>query len=245
MRITTLTKGKMKRRVEKEAMLVSLRTEEGDNDKEEEILPESHHAAVVLPNLENLSIENLPQLRCIWSGPSYHVKLPSLAKVEVIECKSLIYLFTLSVAQSLLQLKSLEVSDCESLKHLIGTEEGDNDKEEEILPESHHASVVLPNLENLSIENLPQLRCIWSGPSYHVKLPSLAKVEVIECKRLIYLFTLSVAQSLLQLKSLEVSDCESLKHLIGTEEGDNDKEEEILPESHHAHCAPKFGEVKH
>ncbi|KAJ0045028.1 hypothetical protein Pint_04138 [Pistacia integerrima] len=199
-------------------------TEESDIDKEEEILQESHHAAVVLPNLEKLRIGKLPQLRCIWSGPSYH--LPSLTDVGVRECKTLIYLFTLSVAQSLVQLKSLEVSDCESLKHLIVTKESDNDKEEEILRESHHAAVVLPNLEKLRIGKLPQLRCIWSGPSYHVKLPSLTDVEVRECKSLIYLFTLSVAQSLVQLKSLEVSDCESLKHLVVTEEseeGDNDE----------------------
>ncbi|KAJ0101996.1 hypothetical protein Patl1_04199 [Pistacia atlantica] len=147
--------------------------------------------------------------------------LSSLAELDLKELPQLRF------AQSLVQLKSLEVSDCESLKHLIVTEEvteeGDNDKEEEILPESHHAAIVLPNLEKLSIGKLPQLRCIWSGPSYHVKLPSLTDVGVRECKTLIYLFTLSVAQSLVQLKSLEVSDCESLEHLVITEEGDNDE----------------------
>ncbi|XP_031278767.1 disease resistance protein At4g27190-like isoform X2 [Pistacia vera] len=177
----------------------------------------------MLSSLAELDLKELPQLRCIWKGPTHIVNLKSLTKVEVRECKSLIYLFTLSVAQSLVQLKSLEVSDCESLKHLIVTKEGDNDKEEEILPESHHAVVVLPNLEKLSILKLPQLRCIWSGPSYHVKLPSLTDVGVRECKTLIYLFTLSVAQSLVQLKSLKVSDCESLEHLVITEEGDNDE----------------------
>ncbi|KAJ0101999.1 hypothetical protein Patl1_04190 [Pistacia atlantica] len=146
---------------------------------------------VMLSSLAELDLAELPQLRCIWKGPTHIVNLKSLAKVEVRECKSLIYLFTLSVAQSLVQLRSLNVSDCESLKHLIVTEEGDNDKEEEILPESHHAAIVLPNLENLSIGGLPQLRCIWSGPSYHVKLPSLTDVGVRECKTLIYLFTLS------------------------------------------------------
>ncbi|XP_031278790.1 probable disease resistance protein At4g27220 [Pistacia vera] len=198
-------------------------TEEGDNDKEEEILLESHHAVVVLPNLAKLSIGKLPQLRCIWNGPSYHLNLPSLIDVKVGECKSLIYLFTLSVAQSLIQLKSLEVSDCESLKHFIMTEEGDNDKEEEILPESHHATVVLPNLAKLSIKKLPQLRCIWNGPSYHLNLPSLTDVEVRECKSLTYLFTLSYVWSLVRLKSLNIYGCESLEHLVITEEGDSDE----------------------
>ncbi|XP_031274930.1 uncharacterized protein LOC116133356 [Pistacia vera] len=169
----------------------------------------------MLSSLAKLDLANLPQLRCIWKGPTHIVNLKSLTIVIVRECKSLIYLFTLSVAQSLVQLKSLKVSGCERLKHLL-MKEGDDDKEEEILSESHHAVIVLPNLAKLSIERLPHLRCIWNGPSYHVNLPSLTDVEVRECKTLTYVFTLSYVWSLVRLKSLKIAGCENLEHLVIT-----------------------------
>ncbi|KAJ0102000.1 hypothetical protein Patl1_04191 [Pistacia atlantica] len=207
--VTTLAKGKMKRRVQKEAMLAFLMHHKDTT--------QLHVPAPAFSDLVQLSLRRLNLLREICCGPHgklQSVSLENLETVDVEECP---------VAQSLVQLKSLEVSDCESLKHLIVTEEGDNDKEEEILPESHHAVVVLPNLAKLSIGKLPQLRCIWNGPSYHLNLPSLTDVEVRECKSLTYLFTLSYVWSLVRLKSLNIYGCESLEHLVITEEGDSDE----------------------
>ncbi|KAJ0044734.1 hypothetical protein Pint_04131 [Pistacia integerrima] len=165
--------------------------EEGDNDQEEEILPQSHHAAVVLPNLAKLSIGNLPQLSCIWNGPSYHVKLPSLTKVEVRKCKSLIYLFTLLVAQSLVQLKSLYVSDCKSLEHLVMTEEGDNDE--------------------ISSEHDLQIHS-----SFLSKLESL---KITSCERLEHIFPVSFARVLVQLEKFTVENAPMLNQVFYLDNG--------------------------
>ncbi|XP_031274950.1 probable disease resistance protein At4g27220 [Pistacia vera] len=182
-------------------------------------------------NLVKLSLTRLNLLREICCGPCG--KLQSLTNLKVRECKSLTCLFTLSLARSLVQLKSLELSDCESLKHLFMREEVDNDRGKEILSESNHVAIVLPNLEKLSIEKLPQLRCIWKGPTYHVNLKNLIDVKVRECKSLTYLFTLSHVRSLVQLKSLEVHGCENLEHLVITEEVDNDEGEDMRSKYDH------------
>ncbi|KAJ0045777.1 hypothetical protein Pint_05030 [Pistacia integerrima] len=186
-------------------------------------------------NLVKLSLTRLNLLREICCGPCG--KLQSLTNFKVRECKSLTCLFTLSLARSLVQLKSLELSDCESLKHLFMREEVDNDRGKEILSESNHVAIVLPNLEKLSIEKLPQLRCIWKGPTYHVNLKNLIDVKVRECKSLTYLFTLSHVRSLVQLKSLEVRGCENLEHLVITEEGDNVEGEDMQSNyDHYIQC---------
>ncbi|KAJ0102503.1 hypothetical protein Patl1_04202 [Pistacia atlantica] len=132
---------------------------------------------VMLSSLAKLDLKELPQLRCIWKGPTHIVNLKSLTKVEVRECKSLIYLFTLSVAQSLVQLKSLEVSDCESLEHLVITEEGDSDEISPFLSKLESLKInscerlehifpvsfarVLVQLEEFAVENAPQLKQVF------------------------------------------------------------------------------------
>ncbi|KAJ0101391.1 hypothetical protein Patl1_05146 [Pistacia atlantica] len=165
-----------------------------NDDKEEEILSKSHHAAVVLPNLAKLSIERLPQLRCIWNGPSYHINLPSLTDVEVRECKSLTYVFTLSYVWSLVRLKSLKIAGCEDLEHLVIIEESDNDKGEEI-SSKHDLQIQTPFLSKLE------------------------SVKINSCERLEYIFPISFARVLVQLEEFKVENAPQLKQVFDLDNG--------------------------
>ncbi|KAJ0103111.1 hypothetical protein Patl1_04188 [Pistacia atlantica] len=200
---------------------------------------ESHHA-IVLPNLEKLSIGRLPQLRCIWSGPSYHVKLPSLTDVEVRECKSLIYLFTLSVAQSLVQLKSLEnlrilrIGSWNQMNFLSGLKDGFFKNLEELsinrcgvkvlfpLEDGDQHLFSLPNLKTLELEYLPELEGLCSkSPTLVLSLENLTTLYLDHCDRLRNIFSPSLAQNLLQLQVLMIYDCGELEEIIVEEDEEN------------------------
>ncbi|KAJ0102001.1 hypothetical protein Patl1_04196 [Pistacia atlantica] len=148
----------------------------------------------MLSSLAELHLAYLPQLRCIWKEPTHIVNLKSLTNVEMIECKSLIYLFTLSVAQSLVQLKSLNVSDCESLKHLVITKEGDNDE----ISSEHDLQMHSPFLS---------------------KLESL-KIE--SCERLEHIFPVSFTRVLVQLEEFTVKNAPQLKQVFYLDNGNEE-----------------------
>ncbi|KAJ0102003.1 hypothetical protein Patl1_04194 [Pistacia atlantica] len=177
-----------------------------------------HVPAPPSSNLVKLSLRRLNLLREICCGPHgklQSVSLENLETVYVEECPSMCSLFPAMLLQRLYKLKEVTIYSCNNLEEIFQLDGLCHSGEENL--------VMLSSLAELDLKELPQLRCIWKGPTHIVNLKSLTKVEVRKCKSLIYLFTLSVAQSLVQLKSLEVSDCESLKHLIVTEEGDNDE----------------------
>ncbi|KAJ0088135.1 hypothetical protein Patl1_33132 [Pistacia atlantica] len=205
------------------------------------------------PSLAKLELRELPELQCIWKGPmSIHiVNFQSLTDVYVRECKSLAYLFTLSIARSLGQLKSLSVRDCESLEFLIKIEKGDNGRGEKMLSKLEDLQIErckrlaylftlsiarsLGQLKSLRVENCESLEFLikteeGDNSRGEKMLSELEDLRIKGCKRLAYLFTLSIARSLGQLKSLRVENCESLEFLIKTEEGDNGRGEKMLSE---------------
>lgn len=123
-------------------------------------------------------------MRYTWKGHSKHVNLKSLTSVEVMECQSLTNLFTMSLAQSLVQLKSLIVHCCDSLEHLVVMEEGDNDKGEEILSNP----LVSSKFESLSVDSCKRLEYIF--PIFIarglVQLEALAISNAAQLKHVFY-----------------------------------------------------------
>eukprot|EP00258_Populus_trichocarpa_P032277 XP_024448296.1 probable disease resistance protein At4g27220 isoform X5 [Populus trichocarpa] len=318
-----------------------------------------------LPLLSSLTLSELPELKCIWKGPTGHVSLQSLINLELYSLDKLTFIFTPFLAQSLSKLESLDIRDCGELKNIIREEDG----EREIIPESpcfpqlkkinislcdklqyvfpvslsHNRDGIIkfPQLRRLSLElrsnysflgprnfdaqlplqrltikgheevgnwlaqlqqngflqrleyvkvddcgdvrapfpakllralnnlkevivdscksleevfelgepyegsseekelplpssltrlqlyQLPELKCIWKGPTSHVSLQSLADLHLDSLDKLTFIFTPSLVQSLPQLKSLDISKCSELKHIIREEDG----EREIIQES--------------
>ncbi|XP_031261892.1 disease resistance protein RPS5-like [Pistacia vera] len=173
-----------------------------------------HVPAPTFSNLVKLSLRKLNLLREICCGPYEKLQSGSLENLEAIhveECPGICSLFPAMLLQRLYKLKEVTIQSCNKLEEIFQLDGLCHRREENL--------AMLSSLAKLDLANLPQLRCIWKWPTHIVNFKSLTIVQVRECKSLIYLFTLSVAQSLVQLKSLKVIGCESLKHLL-MKEGD-------------------------
>ncbi|KAH9657203.1 Disease resistance protein SUMM2 [Citrus sinensis] len=111
---------------------------------------------VVLSRLAELFMQELPELKWIWKTPAQHViSLETLTELDVQKCNKLTYIFTLSQARSLEQLKSLCVMDCERLECIVEAKFDHN--EGEISVEGGNTMLALPLLRRLTLRSLPEL----------------------------------------------------------------------------------------
>jgi len=112
------------------------------------------------------------------------------------------------MAASFEKSKEREIEDCQSLEEVFElgvADEGINEKE---LP-------LLSSLTRLHLQWLPELKCIWKGPTKHVSLKSFIHLK------------LWPSHSLFHLETLLILSCGEFKHIIGEE----DDEREIISES--------------
>ncbi|KAJ6752484.1 hypothetical protein OIU85_002858 [Salix viminalis] len=147
--------------------------------------------------------------------------LQRLEDVKVKSCRDIHTLFPAKWRQALNNLTSVEIAHCESLEEVFElgeAEEGINEEKELRL---------LSSLTRLELTWLPELKCIWKGPTRHVSLQSLVHLELLGLHKLTFIFTPHLAQSLVHLETLQIHSCSELKHLIR----EKDDEREIIPES--------------
>ncbi|MBA0606301.1 hypothetical protein Godav_018785, partial [Gossypium davidsonii] len=194
--------------------------------------------APLLSNLKILRLQRLPDLSCIWELPTQHVRLESLVELTILHCPRLKSLFSLSLAQSLILLEKLEIIYCPKLKQIVTELEGDEGETSPTI--NSRTSLSFPKLTKLYISTCDGLEYIF--PAQHVKLESLVVLTIKKCPRLKSLFSLSLAQSLVQLKCLDISYCDEMKQIVTELEGD---EGEISPtiNSHNSLCFPELGDV--
>ncbi|KAL4378818.1 hypothetical protein GQ457_02G035720 [Hibiscus cannabinus] len=97
----------------------------------------------------------------------------NLTILEVEECNSLKYIFSVSMAWELVQLKDLKVKNCPIIKQIIkkGAEETTID------------TLSLPKLERISLESCSDLRSFCMG-SITLQCPSLIGIEVDNCPKM-------------------------------------------------------------
>jgi hypothetical protein len=102
---------------------------------------------------------------------------PSLCKIEVRECRKLKNLFPIAMASGLPKLKILRVTKASRLLGVFGQDDINVDVEE----------MVLPNLRELSLEQLPSIISFILG-CYDFLFPRLKKLKVYECPKLTTIF---------------------------------------------------------
>jgi hypothetical protein len=137
-----------------------------------------------LTSLETLKVSYVlvPDLRSIWKG-----LVPcNLTTLEVNKCKRLTHVFTNSMIASLIQLKILEISDCEELEQIIA--EDNDDEKDQILSGSDLQSSCFPNL---------------------------CRLEIRGCNKLKSLFPVAMASGLKKLQILEVRESSQLLGVFG------------------------------
>ncbi|KAL9418290.1 hypothetical protein AB3S75_041154 [Citrus x aurantiifolia] len=148
--------------------------------------PKSPHGKsgnpVMLSRLAKLYMSELPELKWIWKAPAQHViSLQSLTKLRVSWCNNLTYIFTLSQARSLVQLKSLEVSYCERLECIVKAKFDHNERE--ISAVDGNTILALPSLRKLRFKDLPELISFCSE-NYYSTWPALEVLCLSSCSKL-------------------------------------------------------------
>jgi len=124
----------------------------------------------LLGNLETLEVIDCYSLKYLVPCT---VSFSNLTYLQVQDCNSLLYLFTSSTARSLGQLKTMEISGCDSIEEIVSsTEEGDESDENEI---------IFQQLNCLELEGLGKLRRFYKGS---LSFPSLEKLTVNLCERM-------------------------------------------------------------
>ncbi|KAJ0554203.1 putative P-loop containing nucleoside triphosphate hydrolase, leucine-rich repeat domain superfamily [Helianthus annuus] len=118
-------------------------------------------------HLEVIELSRLNGLELLWDNPHQCISFCNLMRISITHCPSLLKLFPISVAQGLVNLKHIHISDCESLVNVIS--DGDE--------QTTRSEIELKDIE---LDNLPKLESFYSGYSI-IKYPSLENIKVKGC----------------------------------------------------------------
>ncbi|XP_019433962.1 PREDICTED: uncharacterized protein LOC109340689 isoform X2 [Lupinus angustifolius] len=133
----------------------------------------------VFEKLERIHIMDCSRLyRSLFAGK---LNLCNLKAFELRNCPMLTSLLTPTIAESLVMLESLEIKECNGLKHIITNEEG------EIISDYIHHTPLFPKLKDLVVEECKQLEN-FIPVSYVHGLVHLENLQITRCPRLKYIF---------------------------------------------------------
>jgi hypothetical protein len=124
------------------------------------------------------------------------------------DCGDIRTLFPAKWRQALKNLRRVKTYHCKSLEEVFELGEADEGINEE------KELRLLSSLTKVRLVCLPKLKCIWKGPTRHVSLQSLIHMKLRFLDKLTFIFTPSLAQSLIHLETLQIAHCDELKRLI-------------------------------
>ncbi|GKV44786.1 hypothetical protein SLEP1_g51943 [Rubroshorea leprosula] len=131
----------------------------------------SHDSSIVLPNLGTLRLFRCESLISLSTSPAFFQNLVTL---NISRCKAMVNLVSISIAQSLVRLERLTVSQCYMLAEIVGNE-GNGTQDLNM--------ITFTKLRFLKLQCLPRLKSFCSG-NFTFKFPSLKKLIVIQCPKL-------------------------------------------------------------
>ncbi|KAL4337840.1 hypothetical protein AHAS_Ahas12G0150400 [Arachis hypogaea] len=122
--------------------------------------------------LKKLTLSSLPKLRHIWNADSYQiVSFENLCTVDVVECKSLLYLFPPSICLDLPYIEKLNIESC-GVEEIVSMEK-----------ESTEINFSFPHLSFLRFIRLEKLKSFYLG-RFTLECPSLKTLNVYRCETL-------------------------------------------------------------
>ncbi|KAH9657198.1 Disease resistance protein UNI [Citrus sinensis] len=169
---------------------------------------------VMLSRLAELSMWQLPELKWIWKAPAqYVISLQALTELTVCGCNNLTYIFTLSQARSLKQLKSLYVSGCWRMECIVEAKFDHN--EGEISVGDGNSMLALPLLTKLTLHNLPKLKSFCSE-NYCSIWTALEESHLRHCPNLTISSTELEANLQYLEENLKILNVDNCSHLSDT-----------------------------
>ncbi|XP_021283020.1 probable disease resistance protein At1g58602, partial [Herrania umbratica] len=123
----------------------------------------------------DLRLSDASELMEIWSkNPQEILSFKHLETLQVYDCSTLRFLFTLSMALTLPQLRKMEVRNCTEMEHII-------------IDEGPHKQVsnkiVFPLLRFITLESCADLATFYQG-SKILECPSLERFKVVDCPQM-------------------------------------------------------------
>ncbi|XP_057741971.1 uncharacterized protein LOC130960563 [Arachis stenosperma] len=117
----------------------------------------------ILDNIQTLKVKHCFDIKNLVASK---VSFSSLTKLVVHDCYGLLYLFTSSTAESLSQLKHMEISNCRSMREIICKEDDESNE-----------NIIFEKLQVLHLEYLSMLRWLYSGKRT-LCFPSLQQLSI-------------------------------------------------------------------
>ncbi|XP_031387299.1 uncharacterized protein LOC116200606 [Punica granatum] len=163
---------------------------------------------ISLPSLEALELSQLPKLDEIWWRDTL-LEQENLRALVLKDCGNLSSIFD---SRSLIKSKNLEaltIESCMIVKQVFDLEEL-----------NLNANVrILLQLREMELVDLLDFRCMWNGnPKGAFQLRNLHSLKVTKCNGLSYLFPLSAAKALEQIKEMEIAEWVMMEAIIIMEE---------------------------
>ncbi|KAL4269793.1 hypothetical protein GQ457_HM001380 [Hibiscus cannabinus] len=173
----------------------------------------------VFSDLVFLELDSLPDLKSIWElEPSCRTTatLQNLKEVTLGNCHQLRVIFPPCLAQSMLHLQKLYISNCNALEQVIGFAQ-----EEEII-ETHYP-LCCPRLTTVEIKVCQKLKYVFSINTLSRGPPPLESVKIWNCPQLIQVFRPTEERDIIgnhillnlpYLRKLSVENCPKLECFI-------------------------------
>ncbi|KAF2307105.1 hypothetical protein GH714_024856 [Hevea brasiliensis] len=182
------------------------------------ISPTLFDEKVAFPNLEQMQILNMDNLKMIWHNELHSDSFCKMKVLEVKHCEELLKIFPSMLLRDLQNLGDLVIWNCISLKEAFDLQELIKMKE-----------TVAIQLRTLYIANLPNLKHVWNeDPLGLVLFHNLSSVHVMDCPNLKFIFPASIAKNLPQLETLHIRSC-GVEEIVAQDQGLEATSEFVFP----------------
>ncbi|EOY12420.1 Cc-nbs-lrr resistance protein, putative [Theobroma cacao] len=152
-----------------------------------------------LSNLTCLELKSLPELSCIWRGPTHFVSLRLLKTMKIQWCTKVVYLFSPILAQTLVHLEELDIQGCDSLNLIIEVENSDE------VVSNMDSNLLWERLRSLRIARCKSLEYVFPI-TLAQGLPKLESLGVIDCPRLKHVFGMAKKKNGPEAKEMDMDE---------------------------------------